>query len=180
MCGSHRIFDCRTVYHCPQWFRRGLWICKWCSARKQFCVVFDVMMETAFTSIHRVKYLTATNAYLRLPWTVGSGLTMSIPHRCSGQVGATSFDFFEAPAPWLVKTSSRLCNSMMCPGHPSQFQTKKNLGVWFLKRGPWSPCDSHKILYGLWLGAVCPCSLQYIWGGAKQFPFVQRVSSLIV
>jgi hypothetical protein len=49
--------------------------------QKNFCVVLEVIVDTALASIHLVKYSTATKVNLRLPWAVGSGPTISSPHR---------------------------------------------------------------------------------------------------
>jgi hypothetical protein len=59
--------------------------------QKTFCAAFVVIMETDLASIHLVKYSTATKAYFRLPWAVGSDPTMSRPHRDKGQVWAINF-----------------------------------------------------------------------------------------
>jgi hypothetical protein len=48
-------------------------------------------MDTTLASIHLVKYSIMTKAYLRFPCVVGSGPTMSRPHRCKGTVWAISF-----------------------------------------------------------------------------------------
>jgi hypothetical protein len=54
--------------------------------QKNFCAVFDVIVDAALSSIHLVKYSTATKVNFNLPCVVGSGPTMSCPQRCSGQV----------------------------------------------------------------------------------------------
>jgi hypothetical protein len=59
--------------------------------QKNFCAVFDVIVDTTLASIHLMKNLTATKENLRLPCIVGSGPTISSPQRCSGQVCAMSF-----------------------------------------------------------------------------------------
>jgi hypothetical protein len=53
----------------------------------------EVILATAFTSIHLEKYSKATAAKWRLPGAGGSGLTMSTPHRCRGQVGMDVVEF---------------------------------------------------------------------------------------
>jgi hypothetical protein len=60
--------------------------------QKNFLIVAEVMVARGLASIHFVKYSTATTANLKLPWAVGSGPTMSIPQRCSVQVGVMSCD----------------------------------------------------------------------------------------
>jgi hypothetical protein len=59
--------------------------------QKNFCVVLEVIVVTALTSIHLVKYSMAMKVNFRLPCAVGSGPTMSSHQRCSGQVCAISF-----------------------------------------------------------------------------------------
>jgi hypothetical protein len=55
-------------------------------------MVVEVMVARRLASIHLVNYSTETTANLKLPSAVGSGPTMSIPQRCSGQVGVISYD----------------------------------------------------------------------------------------
>jgi hypothetical protein len=59
--------------------------------QNNFCVVLEVIIDIALSSIQLVKYSTTTKVIFRLPCTVGSGPTMSSPQRCSGQVRAISF-----------------------------------------------------------------------------------------
>jgi hypothetical protein len=49
--------------------------------QKNFCVVFAVIVEIALPSVHLVKYSTATKVNFRFPCAIGSGPTMSSPHR---------------------------------------------------------------------------------------------------
>jgi hypothetical protein len=46
---------------------------------KNFCVVFDVIVDTALASIHLVKYSIATKVTFKLPCVVRSGPTMLSP-----------------------------------------------------------------------------------------------------
>jgi hypothetical protein len=50
-----------------------------------------VIVDTVLASIHLVKYSTTTKVNLRLPCAVGSGPTISRPHRWRGQVLVISF-----------------------------------------------------------------------------------------
>jgi hypothetical protein len=59
--------------------------------QKKFCVILEVIVDTALASIHLVKYSTAMMVNLRLPWAMGNGPMISSPHCCSGQVCAISF-----------------------------------------------------------------------------------------
>jgi hypothetical protein len=59
--------------------------------QKNFCAVFDVIVDTVLASIHFVRYSTMTKVNFQLPCGVGNGPTMSIPQCCSGQVCAMSF-----------------------------------------------------------------------------------------
>ena len=47
----------------------------------------EVILASAFASIHLEKYFKATAVKQRLPSAVGNGPTMSTPHRYKGQVG---------------------------------------------------------------------------------------------
>jgi hypothetical protein len=49
--------------------------------QKNFCAVFAVIVETALPSIHLVKYSMAMKVNFRFPCAIGSGPSMSNPHR---------------------------------------------------------------------------------------------------
>jgi hypothetical protein len=58
--------------------------------QKNFLTDSDVIVASGLTLIHLVKYSTETITNSFPPCEGGNGLTRSIPHLCSGQVGGMS------------------------------------------------------------------------------------------
>lgn len=70
--------------------------------------------DIAFALIHCMKYSTATKRYLRLPYAIGRGLMLLMPHCCRSHVGAISFVGYERAPSFGLKNSSTLRMSGLC------------------------------------------------------------------